>query len=81
MGNVIHRNTKVIKATFKVDSLKYLGTLVCTKSEREGGWVAPDNEGRWHFIFTSYLRNSDVCDIECFDSWDAYHAKETSLIA
>ncbi len=74
MGNRIPRSTKVIKATFKVDSLKHLGTMLCTKSENEG-WTALCEDGKWYHIFTSYLRNDNICDIECFDSWDAYNAK------
>lgn len=78
MGNVIPRNTKVIKATFKVDSLKHLGTLVCMPAKCGSGWVGLGGEAKWYHIFTSYLRNSDICEIECFDSWDAYHAQETA---
>ena len=76
MHNVIPKNTRVIKATFKNEPLKHLGTLILMPAKCSNGWVAQLKNGTWGNILTSYLEDSDMCDIQCFNSFNEYHKVE-----
>lgn len=73
--NKISRSTEVIKAIPKIDSLKGYGVLWCTKNKEQGNWHGLSSEGKWYYVFSSHLRNSDIYDIECFTSWDEAYQK------
>lgn len=77
MGIIIAKNTKVIKATFKSESLKQLGTLVFMPAKCGSGWVAL-NDCKFTHARTNELEDSDICDIECFESYATYKAQETT---
>ena len=65
----------VIKATPKSDSLSEHGVLWCTRNKEKGNWSALDENGKWWYVFSSHLRNSDIYNIECFTSWKEVYEK------
>lgn len=73
--NKISRTTKVIKAIPKCDSVKSYGIMWCTKNEEQGNWRGLSDNGKWYYVFSSHLRNSEIYEIECFESWDEAYEK------
>ena len=65
----------VIKATPKADSGIEHGVMWCTRNKEQTNWRGLDDNGKWWYVFSSTLRNSDVYSIECFTSWDEAYEK------
>ncbi len=75
MANRIPKDTEVIKAIPRAESVEKHGVLWCTKNKEQGNWSGLGEDGKWYYVFSSHLRNSDLYEIECFSSWEEAEKK------
>ena len=69
MSNKIPRNTEVIKATFKENPQGV--HILWLYRPFNANWFGSDENGNgWWQLSSSDLRNSDICSIKCFSTFD-----------
>lgn len=72
MANRIPKGTQVIRALAKCGA-NINEVIWCYKPKEQPNYRGLSEDGKWFYIFTSQLRNSDYYDIKCFSSWDEAH--------